>query len=360
MKILISDHYFESGLEEIRALSPQVEIAKLNIEKNYGILWRIARMLSRRVLPHSLYERWQHLFDNRYCRKKISIDGDSLNQAGEDVDVFLCSWTITPDILINLLPLLPNLKWIHSTVTGVDHLLSQGLINKNIILTSSNSIHSVRIAEFVLALMLNVAKRIPEHLRLQRQKRWQSIKADELRGKIVGIIGYGHIGREVAKKARAFEMKVMAIRRSPSQTVEGVTLLDSRNLRDLLKICDFLVICVPLTKETEGLIGETELAAMKKEAYVINVSRGRVINEKALIRALKENWIAGACLDVLAEMPLPSNSPFYSLPNVIITHYSSYSSPNSYSEIFNMFLSNLKRFIAGEELLCTIDKEKGY
>ncbi len=176
----------------------------------------------------------------------------------------------------------------------------------------------------------------------------------------MGIVGYGHIGREVAKRAGAFDMKVMAIKRSRSETLEGTTLLDLRNLRDLLKICDFLVICLPLTKETEGLIGETELAAMKKEAYIFNVSRGRVINEKALIRALRENWIAGACLDVLAEMPLPRNSPFYSLSNVVITHHSSYSSPNSYREIFNMFLSNLQRFIAGEKLLSTIDKEKGY
>ncbi|MEW6571472.1 MAG: D-2-hydroxyacid dehydrogenase [Nitrospirota bacterium] len=358
MKILVPDHYSERDLREIRAVSPELETAKLNIKWNNGTLWRIARKLSHKLLPDQ--ERWQHLFNSRQRSMNFLMDGKSLSQAGKDVDILLCSWVITGDILINLLPFLPNLKWIHSTVTDVYHILFAELIKSNIILTSSIGVHSTRVAEFVLALMLNIAKKIPGHLDLQRKRRWQSIQAEELKGKIVGIIGYGHIGREVAKRAQAFEMKVMAIKRSYTKSENGVIVLHSSNLRELLKTCDFLVISAPLTKETKGMIGEIELSIMKKEAYVINISRGGIVDEKALIKALKENWIAGACLDVLVEQPLRRDSPFYSLPNVVITHRSAYFSPNSQREIFNLFLTNLKRFIAGEKLLCIVDKEKGY
>lgn len=359
MKILIPDHYSENDLLEIKAVSPAVQIAKLHIHRGYGILPRIVRGLLSRVLPCPFADRFRHFFDDRYVRVGISIDGKSLHE-DRNVDILLCSWVITPDVLINLLPFLPNLKWIHSTVTDVYHILLPVIINSNIILTSSIGVNSTRVAEFTLALMLNIGKKIPGHLELQRKRRWQSIQAEELKGKIVGIIGYGHIGREVAKRAQAFQMKVMAIKRSYTNSENVVTILHSSNLRDLLKTCDFLVICAPLTKETKGMIGEAELSTMKKEAYVINVSRGELVDEEALIRALQEKQIAGACLDVFVEEPLRRNSPFYSIPNVIITHHSAYSSPNYHRENFELFLVNLKKYMTGEELLCIVDKEKGY
>ena len=357
--MLVPEHIKEDNLLKIRGISSRIEISKLKVEKNNKTIEKFIRFLTGKEHRPSQISKWKNYFYKNYHFVKISIDGNALEKASRNVEIFLCTWDITPDILDNILSFQPDLKWIHFTATGVDRFLTRKLIDSDIVLTSSIGIHSKRIAEFVFAMILSISKKIPYHLKLQRMRRWQAIQSDELKDKTVGIIGYGNIGREIAKRAMAFEMKVMATRKN-DKLRDDSSVIYTNSVQELLKASDFLVVCAPLTRETRGLISESELSSMKKNACIINVSRGEIINEKALIRALKENWIAGACLDVCAEEPLPSNSPLYSLPNVLITHHSAYLSQNSHREIFSLFLDNLRRYLAGKKLLNIINKERGY
>ena len=359
MKILVPDHYHEGWIERIRAVSSNIKVVKLTITKEYNNFWRGVRWISLRCLPFVLHERIAHFLDQAYCRKGFLLDSKNPEGTERGIEVFLASWVITPDIFARLLPLLPGLKWVHSTVTGVDHLLSSEMIKRDIVITSSIGIHKKRIAEFVIALILTVAKKIPEHLRLQRKRKWESLTADEIERKTVGIIGLGNIGREVAGKAIALGMKVVATKKNQIE-IEGVNLLPPEKLPELLKVSDFVVIAAPLTKETFGMIGKKELQMMKKSAYLINVSRGEIVQEETLIQALRKNLIAGACLDVFSSMPLPPNSPFYSLNNLIISHHSAFSSPHSNREVFDFFIANLERYVSGKKLLYMVDKERGY
>ena len=343
MKVLVPEHVTGTNLSKIKEISSGIEISKLRIDQNNKPIFRLINYFRR---GNSLV--------------KISIDGDDIDKADKDVEVFLCSWNINSDILDRIVSSQSGLKWIHFTSSGVDRFITQKLIDSDIVLTSSKGVHSKRVAEFVFAMILCMSKKIPTHLKLQEKKRWESIPSDELKGKTIGILGYGHIGHEIAKKAPAFEMSVLAMRKNNNYRNAVLPVTFTSNIKDLLIESDYLIICAPLTRETRGLISESELSSMKKNAYIINVSRGEIINEEALIRALNENWIAGACLDVCIREPLPPNSPLYSLPNVVITNHSAYLSPNSHREVFNLFLENLRRYIAGEGLLNVVNRELCY
>jgi phosphoglycerate dehydrogenase-like enzyme len=356
MKILVPDHYSKEHIEKIKAVSKDIEVVGLGVQKQFQGF----HALLYKFLPLTLYRKFAPFLHKQKPVYKVTIDEKDLNGPLNDVYILLSSWIINSDILANLLPFLPNLRWIHSTVTGVNHLLCPDILNNNIQITSSKGVHSVAVAEFVLALMLAFSKRIPEHIHLQQKKKWQVLKAGELADKTVGIVGFGNIGREIAKKARIMGMKVVAIRRNSVESNNVDILLSAEGLQELLIVSDFVVISAPLTKETSGIIGEVELRTMKKTAYLINISREEIVQKEALMRALKQKWIAGACIDVFHQQPLLQNSPYYSLPNLIITHHSAYFTPDANKKIFDFFLTNLKRFITGDELLGKVDKKSGY
>jgi phosphoglycerate dehydrogenase-like enzyme len=245
---------------------------------------------------------------------------------------------------------LPRLRWFHSFSAGVDHPAFRSLLERGVLLSNSSGSSSVPIAQYVIAMMLRAAKRLDALALAQRERRWQPVEAEELTGKTAGIVGVGHIGGEVARLAQALGMQVIGCRRRPGRVRCVDELVPPERLHELLARADFVVLTVPLSAQTDGLIDEAELRAMKQGAWLINVSRGRVVREEALLRALREGWIGGACLDVFEEEPLPPESELWSLPNVVVTPHNSGFSPLNFDRASELFLENLRRYVAGRPL----------
>ena len=245
---------------------------------------------------------------------------------------------------------LPSLRWFHSFSAGVDNPAFKALLERGVTLTNSSGATSKPIAQYVIAMILRVAKRTDDWAQAQRERRWQSIETDELTDKTVGIVGVGRIGGEVARLAQAFGMRVIGCRRRRSRVRYVDELVPPERLRDLLAASDFVVLAVPLTSATEGLIGERELRTMRDGAWLINISRGQVVDEGALVRALKDGSIGGACLDVFQREPLPEESELWALPNVVVTPHNSGRSPLNVERGTEVFLDNLSRFVAGRPL----------
>jgi phosphoglycerate dehydrogenase-like enzyme len=289
----------------------------------------------------------------------IGPDGE-ITESLEGAEVLFLRWGLSPEATRRLLARVPNLRWIHTISAGVDHLLFPELRESEAILTNASGVFNVPIAETVMAYILAVVKRLPEFWAHQRERRWEKLPLRELRGLTVGIVGLGDIGTEVARLCRAFGMHVLGLRRRPAPSDLADEVLPPDRLQDLLARSDFVVIAVPLTAETRGMIGRAELAAMKPDAWLVNISRGAIVDEEALVEALKEGRIGGACLDVFAEEPLPPESPLWDMPNVIITPHNSWSSPHIEEREIALFLENLRRYVAGEPLLNVVDKQAGY
>ncbi len=289
----------------------------------------------------------------------VGPDGE-ITASLEEADVLFLRWGLSPEATQRLLTRIPRLRWVHTISAGVDHLLFPELRELDTILTNASGVFNVPIAETVMAYILAVVKRLPEFWAHQRERRWEKLPLRELRGQTVGIVGLGDIGAEVARLCRAFGMRVLGLRRRPAPSDVADEVMPPDRLRDLLARSDFVVIAVPLTPETRGMMGRAELAAMKPDAWLINISRGAVVDEEALIEVLQEGRIGGACLDVFAQEPLPSESPLWDLPNVIITPHNSWSSPHIEEREIDLFLENLRRYVAGQPLLNVVDKQAGY
>lgn len=255
----------------------------------------------------------------------------------------------------------PKLKWIHSPLAGVESILIPEIVNSCVIVTNSRGIHGTQASELALTLMLMLAKQALFLLRLKREKRWHTFVPGLLYSKTVAILGLGAIGTEVARLAKAFGMKVVAVRaRGKVRSRYADIILPHQQLREALVQSDFVVNALPYTPETDKLIGETELRAMKPTAFFINIGRGHTVNERSLIRALEENWIAGAGLDALSTEPLPSESKLWELPNVIITPHIA-GQREDYDMLANkLFCENLKRYLNGKKLLNIVDKKAGH
>lgn len=279
----------------------------------------------------------------------------------------LCAYSL-PD---NVRELAPNLRWLQYPGAGVDSLRSTGLLDagSGIMVTTASGIHAINISEYVFGSMLMFNRTWPEMVRLQdrhvwpRNANWYNLKARELAGQTLGIVGLGSIGRRIAQLGRAFGMTVLGMRRSASRGEQDSNvdqLYALEQLHELLSRSDYVVLAIPLTRATEKMIGEAELRAMRPNAYLVNIARGRIIDEAVLIRALKEGWIAGAGLDVTEEEPLPADSPLYSMPNVILTPHIAGASDNYDKRLTALFAENLRRYRAGEPLLNQYDPERGY
>jgi D-2-hydroxyacid dehydrogenase (NADP+) len=263
----------------------------------------------------------------------------------------------------DLLSRAPKLKWVQTISAGVNRFVGTDVWNSPVILTSVSGIHATPIGEFVLGFMLMFAKQAPLFIRSQLKHEWRRLMPTVLRDKTVGIVGLGHIGREVARLAKAFGMKVIATRRSagPSSRARNVdTLIPVRQLKQLLGESDYVVVSTPLTPETNGLIGEAELKAMKSSAYIINIGRGDIIDEAALVRALDSGKIAGAGLDVTTTEPLPPDSPLWDRDNVIISPHISGGMEDYMQRATDLFCENLKRYLDGKRLINIVDKKRGY
>jgi len=238
----------------------------------------------------------------------------------------------------------------------------------SVVITNSRHVHAVTMAEHTLGLMLALARRLPSAARYQLEKHWaqQEIWDEtphpvEINGRTLVIIGYGAIGQELAKRARACDMRVVGVKRDPARGGEHADrVVGTGELASVLPEADFVVLAAPLTPETEHAFGPAHFGAMKKTAYFVNVGRGALVDEKALVAALEERSIAGAAIDVAETEPLAADSPLWSAPNLFITPHLAGVSERLWHRHAALLLDNLERYFAGRELLNVVDKERGY
>jgi len=276
----------------------------------------------------------------------------------------------------DLLRQAPRLRWLQLASAGADWVTSDpAMMASQVLITTCSGIHAIPIAEYVIGSMLSFAHRFCWAVRHQAQHRWERYLNRELFEQTLGIVGYGHIGREIGRLGRALGMRVIATRRSATggEREDGVELFPPERLGDLLAQSDYVVIAVPLTKATEHLIGERELRAMRPTAYFVNIARGKVVDEAALVRALREGWIAGAGLDVFETEPLPPDSPLWDMPNVLLTPHLAGAHERYHERATALFAENLRRYLAGQPryitnnemyrgqpLLNVVDRARGY
>lgn len=253
--------------------------------------------------------------------------------------------------LEELLQAAGRVSWIHTGSAGFDWVMVPEVERREILVTRSVDVMSIPIAEFVLAAMLHHAKRVPALLDAQSRRSWEPPMHLELRGKSVLIVGVGSIGRRVAGLCHAFGMRTLGIKRSPNPEPSIDEMHAPGALHELLPRAHFVVLCTPSTPETDGMIGATELALMREDAYLVNVARGSLIDDEALVDALERGQIAGACLDAYDEEPLPSTSPLWTAPNLLASPHASYRTPEIRDRVIDEFEANLRRRLAGEPLV---------
>jgi len=253
-----------------------------------------------------------------------------------------------------------NLKWIHTSFTGVNNILTNEVKTSKVIVTNSKGNYGTQVPEHAIAMILAFNRRLKEAFIAQQNKVWKEFDATELYGKTVGIIGLGVIGTGVAKIFKTFGCRVIGTSRNIKKNRYVDKIVPIRSLEILLSESDYVVLCVPLTRETRHLIGKKELEYMKKSSILINISRGEVVDEKALIDALKKGKIKGSGLDVFETEPLHKKSPLWLMKNVIITAHYAGVTQHQESRAVDLFCKNLKLFLKGKKLINVVDKEKGY
>lgn len=275
----------------------------------------------------------------------------------------------------------PSLRWVQLYSAGPDPILDQPLFRGPVIFTTASGVHAINVAEYVFAEVLAWFHRLPRTCEWQQRGQWPSsserstlFAPEELRGKTIGIVGYGSIGRHVARLAGAFGMRVLAMQRGADRRDRGFQFPDVGDpdgvlparyyapdrLHTMLGESDVVVIATPLTRETRGLFGDAAFTAMKPTAFLVNIARGDICNEAALVRALGEKRIAGAALDVFHQEPLPPDSLLWHLPNARISPHISGLTPRYDARAAAIFEENLRRYLAGEPLYNVVDKARGY
>lgn len=258
------------------------------------------------------------------------------------------------EVMVGIFRFLPSikeakqLKWVHGLGAGADA-LSPEIINAPVLVSNSSGVAAIPIAEHILGFILLFTKQFYTTFRNQQQKKWERQKLTELRDKTILIVGLGHIGREAARILSNLCARVLAVDKK-----------NSEELDEMLPLADFVVICLPLTKETYHLFSREKFRLMKLTAVLLNIGRGAIVNEKELIEALEQKTIAGAALDVQETEPLPQDSPLWAMENVVITPHHSPSSDKYTDRAVEQFCTNLRAYVKGEPLPNLVDKTKGY
>jgi phosphoglycerate dehydrogenase-like enzyme len=256
----------------------------------------------------------------------------------------------------------PRLRWIQSSSSGVGEWIRRlGLLDAPIVVTNAAGMHGRPLAEFAIFAMLYFAKRWPRMVAEQRAHHWERCAIDTLEGKTLGIIGLGSVGRTVAEFAVPFRMRVIGTRRNHQEAVAGVDqVYPSAQFSEVLSQSDYVVLSVPQTSETVGMIAAPELARMKPTSVLINMARGAVVDEIALIHVLQNGHLHGAALDVIAKEPLAADSPLWDMENVLITPHSMSTAYTENAWLVDLFCENLRRYLDGQPLRNTVDKARGY
>ena len=288
---------------------------------------------------------------------------DRVPQEIPDTDVFI-GWSLRPEQFVAA----KKLRWIHSPAAAVHQLMFPELIQSSVLLTNSTGIHGPVVAEHAIAVLLAMAKRLPQAMQHQARREWSQDqlwhgrpRPREVADATVVVVGMGGIGREFTARAKALGMKVLAVRENPTKGNSGAdAVYGPKEIDHVLPQADYILLCTPVTPATTGIVNAARLEKMKPDAYLINVARGPLIDEPALIQALKDRRIAGAALDVFNEEPLPPESPFWSLDNVLITPHTAAVTDRLWERHYRLIAENLKRFLGGEPLLNEVDKKRGY
>jgi len=290
-------------------------------------------------------------------------DYDNLDRELPDADIFI-GFTLRPEQFA----LARKLKWIHSTAAAVTQLMYPELRQSGIEVTNASGIHSIPMGEHILGMLLVLARRFPDCFRNQQQSRWEQqewwdkpVRPRELHGQVILLIGFGAVGRGVAKAVRPLGMRVWAVTRSGSGDAElAEKMFPVSKLDEALAEADFVVVAAPETPETNQMIGAAQFARMKPTAYFVNVARGALVDEAALIAALDAHTIAGAAIDVASEEPLPRENPLWKAENLFITPHVSAISDRLWERQADLVMENLERWFSGRELENRVDLVRGY
>lgn len=294
------------------------------------------------------------------------VVGDSpgeFTNAALEAEVIL-NWSGSLELLREVFLMSRRVRWVHSRSAGLEQVLFPELIKSDVILTNGSGVFSPSLGEFALAAILYFAKDFRRTIRNQIAGVWQPFDVTMVAGQTLGIIGYGSIGREVAIRARALGMNVLGLRRDMSRRSQGDSLVDqfysSDQRLEMISRCDYLVLALPMTEQTRRFFADAEFAAMKQNAVLINIGRGPTVDEPSMIKALLENRIRGAALDVFDQEPLPQGHPFYSMENVLLSPHCADHTPDWLDNAMRFFLAQLERFKHGDTLLNVVDKAMGY
>lgn len=292
----------------------------------------------------------------------VGNDPKQLRHRAPEADVILFA-SGQASLLSDVLPIAKHVRWIHSLWTGVENLLTPELIAHPAPLTNGRGVFRRPLADWITGAMLFFAFDLRRVIRQQEAGVWEPFVGNTLNGRTLGIVGYGGIGGAAAERARPFGMKIAALRRRPELS-RADPLVDASytpaQIKELMAASDYILVAAPLTPETRGLIGEAEIGAMRPDAVIINVGRGAVIDEPALIRALESGRIRGAALDVFNTEPLPAGHPFYRMRNVLLSPHTADRVEGFLEPAFDCFFENLERFSKGQTLLNLVDKHAGY
>jgi phosphoglycerate dehydrogenase-like enzyme len=312
--------------------------------------------------PPWLSERLNRDFPAIEAVQRSSYDGIEDDLRAAEVVV---SWSLRPEQF----KAASHLRWIHSPAAAVHQLMFPELVNSDVVLTNAREVHGPVVAEHVMALIFALAKCLPQAVRFQKKHVWgqetmwrERPRPRELAEATLGLVGLGSIGRAVARHASSLGMRVIAVRENTSKpTPQGVQqVFASPQLDALLAQSDYVVLAAPVTSGTRGLINAARLGKMKLEACLINVGRGPLVDEAALLDALREKRIGGAALDVFEEEPLPADSPLWDLENLLITPHTAGLTEKLWERHYQLISENLRRYIEGQPLLSVVDKKLGY
>jgi phosphoglycerate dehydrogenase-like enzyme len=323
------------------------------------------------ILLHADFEMWRPpvwfmeklRMDFPEVEVKYSAMKRDDEQALHDADV-LIGWSLPPEQLHAA----KSLRWIYSITAAVDQFLYPELIASEIAVTNAGGVHGPVVAEHAIAMLLALAKSLPSAVRYQERRKWameaiwnEKPRPREVRGASLVVVGLGSIGAEVASMAAALKMHVIGVREHPERGAAGANeVVGYAALNEVLSRADFAVLATPLTERTRHLINVRRLQLFKSTAFLINVSRGALVDEAALVKALRDGKIAGAALDVFEEEPLSRWSPLWKMPQVLITPHTAFLTENVWQRHYEMFSANLKRYLAGQPLHGLVDKTRGY
>jgi phosphoglycerate dehydrogenase-like enzyme len=288
---------------------------------------------------------------------------EAFERTAQDATVIF-NWSGSGTLLRDVFRMCPRVQWVHSRAAGMDNLIFPELVAHPCILTNASGVFSPSLGEFALAAILYFAKDLRRLVKNQTAGVWEQFDITLISGQTVGIVGYGDIGRAVATRVRAMGMRVVAVKRHgpPLYNVDPLVdqIFSPAQLCEMLPRCDYVVVAAPLTAETKGMIGETAFAAMKPEAVVINIGRGPVVDENAIIQALSTHRIKGAALDVFDREPLPPGHPFYSFENLLLSPHCADHTPDWLELTMRFFVEQFHRYAKGEPLRNIVDKKLGY